>query len=421
MSDNPKPTTLEPKEQATIRPLLEMVLRPEGSPPIALGFRLPRVSGIPDPYSQLSAGLTLAAEAQCFSHLPKLEVDSTLAALSEAYVRSRYHKLRFDDCLETTKVRRAALGGPVVSDWTSVPPLIWEASAFLGAARTAVDVLIYLAARRAGKSENTADRWDATEAILPKTVDGGMSPTRYDVAEVLIIRSRNPWFEKLNLYRNVVFHRGLENDRWGFYSRQDTAVEAYDPKFNAMLIPDEQPLRDRKRSHDWTYTACNRLDDLVEELETGLSEIFLEVLTLAWKSSVPAPGKMPKHEQPNSILRLPRLLVLEYADCRAISVFETKIAAREFKALPTDSLILRAVLPTKIGDDPPAFLFPADDSISSLPWKVHLYGMVRGRLVRKQSLDADPSQGPVSGIISIRIRNDAASVLYVWESPPKRQ
>lgn len=400
-----------------LRPALEMVLRPEGSPPIALGFRLPPIPGIPDAYSQLSAGLNVAAENSCFSEIPQDEVKATLAALSDAYVRSCYHKLRFDDCLTIAKLRRAALGGPVVSDWASIPALVWEASAFLGAVRTALDILVYLSARRAGKSESAAESWEANEAVSPRAREGGSPPTRYDVPEVLIIRAQNPWFTRLNVYRNVVFHRGLTNDKWGYYSKADTAEEASDPRFNAMLIPDECSLDDRKRAHHWTYGDRNRLDDLVDEIYAGFEKVLLETLTTAWGGALPAPGTIPKHEQSNTLLRLPQPAALEYLDCKAVPIFETKLAAKAFREIPTEELTLRAVRPTRIGDNPPSFLLAVYDSANSLPWKVHLYGLVNGSLVRKQTLDADPSQGIVPGIISICASGDAISTFFVWQSP----
>jgi hypothetical protein len=87
-----------------------------------------------------------------------------------------------------------------VTDWVAAPHLIWEGIAFLGATRTAVDILVYIAARRAGESASSAWSWEASNAISPKCEPGGTPPTKYDVPEILAIRALGLWFDELNAF-----------------------------------------------------------------------------------------------------------------------------------------------------------------------------------------------------------------------------
>jgi hypothetical protein len=120
-------------------PFIRMVLANEDGRAIALGFQMETIPGIPDPETPLIAGLRLAVESTTFKKIPKNEVDANLAAIAETLMGARYHKLRFDKCLEVAIKRRAVIGGPVVADWHAVPPILFEAKAYLGAVRTIVD------------------------------------------------------------------------------------------------------------------------------------------------------------------------------------------------------------------------------------------------------------------------------------------
>jgi hypothetical protein len=399
---------------------LRMTAQPPGAPVRGLGFHIEPTPGIPDPETLLAAGLRLCTEGPAFSGMPPEDAEATLAALAETLTRARYHKLRFNDCIETAKARRTVLGGPVVADWHAVPPIICEAIAFLGAARTAVDILIYLAARRAGKSEATADRWDASEAISPKHEPGQTEPTRYDVPEVLAMRKRQLWFDELNLYRNVVYHRGWREQRYGFYMPADTAEEAGDPAFNAMLLPDADSLRQRKRPHEWTYLDKRRLDDLVNGVDKTLFEVFEHILTTLWNCPLPAPGTMPKLEQPNALLFLPCPVVLDATDRRIVPVFDSKPAARAFTLYGPlrDKLILRAIRPTSVGSDKPGFLIPFAPTESPKAHEVHFHSLANGSLTLAAQLPVNPNtDGPVPGVLNIRVLDESISVLYVWQSP----
>ncbi|MFZ5894768.1 MAG: hypothetical protein ACOY0T_27135 [Myxococcota bacterium] len=303
--------------------------------------------------------------------------------------------------------------------------MVNEAIALLGAARTAIDILVYIAARRAGKSESKADEWEASDAISPKSKPGDMPPTRYDVPEILAIRARQPWFDELNVYRNVSYHRGMGGDTYGFYEKADTVAEAADPEHNAMLLPDLAKLRDRKRPHEWTYVDKRRLDDLVESTDSGLNDIVAHVFINIWNCTVPLPGKVPRAEQPNTILLLPIPACLDAPNRRILPVFNSPRAAREFTVYGPlrGQLVMRAIRPTRVGAAKPEFLLPfgTDETSKAKEHLVHVYGMAAGKLALIASVPFDPSSaGPVPGIVAVRPLNDDLRVLYVWQSPPDK-
>lgn len=402
---------------AEIEPRLVMTFKPDGYPYRGLAFQLPKIPGIPDPETSLAGGLRTSSNAVAFSGLLPDEAEATLSALAETYTRSRYHKLRFEDCLALANARRNVLGGPVVADFHAVMPVIWEAAAFLGTVRTAVDQLTYIAARRAGKSEASADGWAAHEAINPKCPPGGTPPTKYDVPEILAIRAKQPWFDDLNVYRNVAYHRGAGGERYGIYSSADTAEEASDPEFNAMLLPDIDPLRQRARPHSWTYKDKRRLDTLIADIDKTFTDLLVEIFTQVWGCQVPKEGTMPRSEHPEMFLYLPMPVSLQAPDRCILPVFDSKVAARKFTLYPSNhGLVIRAVRPTKIGADPPFFLLPTVLR-ENLPHEVHVYGMVGGELTLRGTVPVDPKECPLEGIIPIHVLDGSLRALYVYQSP----
>jgi hypothetical protein len=340
--------------------------------------------------------------------------------LAETLSRARYHKLRFDESVEIIKRRRLALGGPVVADWHAVRPAICEAAAFLGAMRTLVDIVVYLAARRAGKSASSASEWQASDAIDPPRKGGGTGsiPLKYDVPEILEIRGRQPWFDDLNLYRNAVYHRGWGEEKYGFYFPGELAEEAADASHNAFLLPDRDALVDRKLPHLWTYANGKRLDDFVESIYADGISLLEEIVTKLWGQPLPADGTVPVAEQPNSLLFLPFPAYLQHPSRKVLPVFTSEEAARSFKhyGVHRQELTLRAVLPTTLGDDPPGFLLPVPMTQGERPCEVHLHGMDEGLLVELAAIAPEPKEhSPVEGVVSLRIEGYDVPVLYLWQ------
>jgi hypothetical protein len=402
--------------ESDIDPIFHTFVQAPGSLPRALAFRLGTIPGIPDTHTDLTGGIRLAAQAPALKGLGADEAEAMLGSLAECLTRSRYHRRRFEDLLDIAKTRRAALGGPVVGDWQAVGKLSCEASAFLAAARAAIDMIVYIAARRAGKSEAGADAWEANDAIKPKVKEGSMPPTRYDVPEVLAIRARQPWFDELNHYRNVPHHRGWGDERYVLFLPADTAPEAEDPNLNAMLLPDLDCLRDRKRPHDWTYKEKRRLDDLVFSLDRTLGELIEKILTEVWGTAVPPPGTIPRDEQPNTMLFLPAPVALDYPGRRVIPIFNSKPAAKAFDkyGATVSKLELRAVRPTRVGKEQPAFLLPIAMDPPKASYGVQLHRMREGKLAILADMEVDPANGAlVPGVVGVQADN--LSTIYVWQ------
>lgn len=397
-----------------------MVVQPPGSPPRALGFLLEPVLGLPNTDSSLIRAIRLTEDAPAFASVPQDERVGQLSSLAETLSRARYHKLRFDEALVNIKQRRVVLGGPAVADWHAVRPAVCEAAAFLGAFRTIVDILVYLAARRAGKSASNASSWQASDAINPPQKGGatGSIPTKYDVPEVLEIRKRQPWFDDLNLYRNAVYHRGWGGESYGFYFPGELAEEASDPSYNAFLLPDRDALVDRKLPHLWTYSNQTRLDTFVESIYVDGMALLEEVVTQFWGQSLPADGTVPVAEQPNTLLFLPFPAYLQHPKRKVLPVFTSEAAARSFThyGAHRQELALRAVAPTTLGDDPPGFLLPVPVTRGEPPCEVHLHGLSGGLLVELAAIAPERKEhNPVEGVVCLRIEGHDVPMLYLWQ------
>lgn len=282
----------------------------------------------------------------------------------------------------------------------------------------AVDVLVYMAARRSGKSVEVAESWDSGKAIAPSNRPGEMPPTKYDVPEVLVLRKWRSWFEELNLYRNAVYHRGLGGDHFGYYSRADSPREASSPTFNAMLVPDLASLRDRLRPHQWTYMEGRRLDELVATIASEFTGAMTEIVTGIWDQPFPHPGTEPRESQPNSLLSIATPVLLQGAKKNVLPVFTTKAAARASTFYgEKKGLELRPVRPTKVDTEQPVFLLAPVPSGSQKVCEVQIYDMKEGKLTQLASTVFDPvdEQGD-PGLV--RLFAGARSVLYVWQPAP---
>jgi hypothetical protein len=397
-----------------------MTIRPPGLPVRALGFRLDPVPGIPYTDSLLIRAIRLAEEAPAFAGVPEDERVGQLSSLAETLSRARYHKLRFDESVEVVKRRRLALGGPVVADWHAVRPAICEAAAFLGAVRTLVDIVVYLAARRAGKSPSSASDWQASDAINPPRKGGatGSVPTRYDVPEVLEIRKRQPWFDDLNLYRNAVYHRGWGGESYGYYFPSELAEEANDPSHNAFLLPDRDALVDRKLPHEWTYSNRQRLDDFVESIYVNGMALLEEVVTKIWGQALPADGSVPVTEQPDTLLTLPFPAYLQHPGRKVLPVFTSVEAARSFPQYGArrQELTIRAVAPTTLGDDPPGFLLPVPLTSGEAPCEIHVHDLSGGLLLELAAIAPERKEhNPVEGVVCLRIEGREVPLIYLWQ------
>jgi hypothetical protein len=298
--------------------------------PQFVAFRLALPSGFPDIESDLARMLRVLGDDPTTVPLTAIsaadERDALLVSLATTLTRARYHRQRFDESVRTLERRRLRVGGTVSAD-TASPFALFEAAAMLAAARTAVDEVLYIAARRAGASVKDAVDWQANVATtcdLKKLV-------QYDVSEVASLRSRLSWYQELNEYRNVLVHRGWREQTGGFFPVGSQVAEAADPLRNVFLMPDRTSLLRVRRAHQWTYADGTRLEDVVSRAGIGLEEYLDDVARNTWMGTVPPQGTEPRERHPNIVVQLPHAALVAANGAIYLPLFTTEAGALEFR------------------------------------------------------------------------------------------
>jgi len=180
-------------------------LCPPGGRDHLVGFSFPSIPGIP-PVRGVLAGRFSAAALDGAGQPVQLAIEewkANLSVICGEFRRADYHLARFNSILELLKARRRVAGGPVFGDPEPARALYCEAASYFSAVRTAVDIIVYVAARRSGASIAAAERWKATEAICAAA---SPQPTKYDTDDIRALRGHKNWFETLNHYRNSMLH-----------------------------------------------------------------------------------------------------------------------------------------------------------------------------------------------------------------------
>lgn len=382
-------------------------------------YWLEPVPGIPDVETQLGAGIHTASECDALKSVPEDERRGTLTALAETYSRSRYHYLRFNDCINEYRRRRELLGGPVVSDMHVMPAILFEAKAYLGAVRTAVDVIVYLAARRTGQTEKASKKLKASAAIDAE--EKHVERSLRGVPEINVIVEQGKWFADLNRYRNIVFHRGWNaNVGLGFFEPNTLAEEVKDPDFNAGLLPDADSIKANRRQHEWTYVNCLRLDDLVVQIQNGFDTILKKIIVDIWSSNIPAPGTIPREEQPTAILKPPSPVPFGDPRKKLITpVFDSVEAAEAYPHIQKykDKAFLREVFPTTLPDGEKWFLLMISNTDIECKYVLQFYRIdENNKLNLHFEQDFDPQAGILSapGVIPVRSPENDIQRLFVW-------
>jgi hypothetical protein len=314
-------------------------------------FRFPHPDELPDVDSGLARMIRVLGDEPPAPALATIadpaERDALFLSLATTLTKAAYHRQRFEQVVAILAERRLQVGGTVSSDTCSQYP-IFEASALLVAARTVVDEVLYIAARRSGAAPNDADGWAVNTAITCNLVN----VPKYNVDEVHRLRAHSAWYEEMNEYRNVLVHRGWREQTGGFFPIGSTLPEAADPTRNVLLMPDRASLVRVHRGHQWTYTNGTRLERVVERAADGL-EVFLgDVATGSWGGSIPAPGTAPNDMLPNIFVQVP-YAGLVVAGTIYAPIFTDENRAREFHRTAYQNapqLDLFEVLPTTLND-----------------------------------------------------------------------
>jgi hypothetical protein len=275
------------------------------------------------------------------------ERDALFMSLAMTVTRACYHRKRFEQIINHLANRRIQAGGVASSDTCSRYAII-EASAFLVAARTIVDEVLYIAARRSSVSPKDAVSWEVGPAT---TCDLSKNP-KYNVDEVIRLRNHLSWYKEMNEYRNVLVHRGWREQLGGYFPVGSTIPEAADPTRNDLLVPDRNSLSRVRRGHQWTYHQGTRLEDIIDRAGNGLVVFLDEVAKESWGGAHPAPGTAPNDKLPNVFITLPHA-GLVVSTTISIPVFTEEELASNFHQIAYQGdahLVLSEVLPTLLDD-----------------------------------------------------------------------
>ncbi|MCC6667197.1 MAG: hypothetical protein IT375_25850 [Polyangiaceae bacterium] len=329
--------------------------------PGLLGYLLPPRSdlGLHDPNTLRSNMVRLLADNQlilgsmpederpgpALDSIPPDERTALLLSLATTVCRAEYHERRFWKVTEHLAERRLLVGAPVLYD-AAVSSAVFEGAGALGGARTVVDEVVHIAARR-----NGAKKWSASDAARGQA-------TNMTGVEIDELQTRAAWFDALNKYRNVLFHRGWRGNAGGYFPPDCIEPEAQDPERNLLLMPDLDSVTGDARAHQWTYTEDRHLESVVREALDGMRDFVDTVCLRAWDGKLPKPGKIPPEEQPNILIGSPRPAPFLGADAIYLPVFSSVAKSNEFSGYPSRVGLHLASLPLLNAFFPePAFAF----------------------------------------------------------------
>ncbi|CAM4539708.1 hypothetical protein MYXA107069_35080 [Myxococcus xanthus] len=383
---------------------------PPGGCDHLLGFKFPSIPGIPPVRDALAKRFSAGSidETGKLGRMPKEEWKTHLSVLCGEFRRAEYHLSRFGAALELLKSRRRLAGGPTVGDPEPARALYCEAAGYLSAMRTAVDIIVYVAARRAGASVADAEDWKAARAICAPSAS---LPTKYRTDDIRALRRHKDWFETLNHYRNCMTHRGWHEHSFGYFDRSDNTPQANNPFHNIMLVPDLGPLRQGARPDKWTYRERRWLDALVHAIESG-ALAALEDLLNAWELPETQPGRIPEEEQATVFLTVPFVpWVIDAKSPPVLHVFLSEDAARLFfedfrkKSEEFRTFSFREVRRMKLQDDGDGYLVAYHSESLKSSAEVHLHTVLseKDHVIAKVGFcpSAD-NNGPSKGLLWFR-------------------
>lgn len=320
-----------------------------------LFFRFPRPEGLPDVDTPRAAMIRNLADNKFDDKFETKEREYLFSSLAMTLCRALYHQKRFIDIIDLLNKRHEEVGCNPTYDLFAQYAL-FEASGVLGAIRLGIDEIVFIAARLEGVSANKADKYWKANKVMEVNLK---EKPQFNIPVVRILQEQNNWYRELNDYRNVLHHRGWHPQLGAYYPTKSNLPEACSPIHNVMLVPDRTSLKGRNRPHKWTYTDAYRLEYVVETAITGFEKLIDGVCINIWGGSVPCPGSMPKSEQPNLFVGLPRPALLYSENDIILPVFTDPKSACNFdrRLSYTNELELVEIGPIKQVVREPAFSF----------------------------------------------------------------
>jgi hypothetical protein len=228
--------------------------------------------------------------------VPPDERLAVLDALGGTLWRAAYHRRRVDQYVDIATARFRELGKRRVCGDSVALGILFEAQAFLVAARAFVEEVMYMGSRRAGASPDKADERATKELALVKKKRPATLP------EAVILALHHSWFEELTEYRNALVHRGAMHP-FGFVPRGVEVPQADDPKFNVRLMPDLASIERPNRPSAWTFKQGRKLDLSLRAWWDGLLAYARDVGE-CWGFNVTSNVKGPVGSEHGSVVML---------------------------------------------------------------------------------------------------------------------
>lgn len=335
--------------------------------------RLELPPGLPDCDILRSRQVSLLRESPALAPLTAEEREGILSSLASTIRRATYHNSRFNEILRELEVRRAQIPGEVFYD-AIVECLHFEFQASCGAARMALDELVYIIARRHGVSETRArakargDKlWETNNLFTCTTL-----AEECDVPEIAEMRSRRDWYDTLNAYRNAFFHHGWRHGA-GYFAKDDDTKASKAPSRNALILPDRTSLKGRNKPYEWTWNEGQMLDDVARSVHEDLGELINTLCSKHWGTPEPAQGSIPPEHKPTILATFAKPFMLRSEKALIAPLFSTRELAERFDSFrKVEGLEIRKLrsAQTFLSNTPEFVLSFADLEKISLPPEV---------------------------------------------------
>jgi hypothetical protein len=261
------------------------------------------------------------------------ERDALFLSLSLIVRNADYHARRFNLVLEAMDRRRAQADAFLTYDFYMVDfASVFEASGALSASRSAIDEIIFIAARVAGVSAPDIKEYWKTSTVMSASF---AKRPEFDLPAVRTLRNRTAWYEELNDYRNVFRHRGCRSTIGGCFPIGSDFPEASRGEHNVMLFPDRSSLIGNTRAHQWTYNDGVRLEHLVQRGIEGLERLIDDLCRDIWGGpeflAREWMGRVPKDEHPNLLVAWLQPVFFVTGTNALLPVFRTRECAEAFR------------------------------------------------------------------------------------------
>jgi len=333
---------------------------------------------------------------------------ASLTSISGQLERVNYHWARFWDHVQIARARREVVGGPVVSDPSVTRAILCESAAMLAASRAVVDLVLRTSQLRAGLKVKKAS------FLVLEDV-----PPEYLIPEIEATRHLSLWYDEMNAYRNVMEHRGWQENGYGLFEKSDTAPEARSTFHNVCLLPDRASLRGERLPHEWTYAEGKWLLDLISQTYNGLIQLSEKVAD-AWSLPMVSEGKIPRAEQPDVFVTVPLGTRLSGDKESRLLLFGSKSAWQRFCDLMKEQGWqcrgdLMSVRPLVNPDGKRIILLAYDPSLLDDMASIQIVSCSQnGKLNFTLAHEFRPKDrnGPIENTVALELRHGSARMIY---------